>query len=161
MMPLSEHDIAQVNKILVRTGTTPDLLLPTLLEVQRHLGHVPNSVITLLAQHFNLSRADVHGVATFYHDLRAEPSGRLRVQICQAEACQAQGCRALTTHAEQRLGIKIGMPQADGRVTLESAYCFGNCACGPSVRIGDRVHGRVTAERLDELINSPDGTESR
>jgi len=161
MMPPSEHDIAQVNKILARTGTTPDLLLPALLEVQRRLGHVPNSVITVLAQHFNLSRADVHGVATFYHDLRSEPSGRRRVQICQAEACQAQGCRALTTHAEQRLGIRIGTPQTGASVTLEGAYCFGNCACGPSVRIGDQVYGRVTVERLDELINAPDVTESR
>jgi formate dehydrogenase subunit gamma len=162
MMKLpSDYDIAQVNKILGRTATTPDLLLPTLLDVQRRLGHVPNSVITVIAQHFNLSRADVHGVVTFYHDLRTATSGRRRVQICQAEACQAQGCRALTTHAEQRLGIKIGTTRTDASVTLEGAYCFGNCACGPTVRIGDRVYGRVTGERFDELIDLPDDAESR
>lgn len=159
MKPPSEHDIAQVNKILARTATTSDLLLPTLLDVQRRLGHVPDSVIAVLAHHFNLSRADVHGVATFYHDLRTFPSGRRHVQICQAEACQAQGCRALTAHAEKRLGIKIGSIPTDASVTLEAAYCFGNCACGPAVRIGDQVYGRVTAERFDELIDLPDNAE--
>lgn len=161
MKPPSEHDIAQVRKILVRTATTPDLLLPTLLDVQRRLGHVPNSVITVIAHHFNLSRADVHGVATFYHDLRSAPSGRRHVQICQAEACQAQGCRALATHAEQRLGIRIGTTHADASITLEAAYCLGNCACGPTVRIGDQVYGRVTAERFDELIDLPGDAESQ
>ncbi len=158
---LPEHDIEQTRAILERTGTHADLLLPTLLEVQRCLGHVPNSLITEIAEHFNLSRADVHGVATFYHDLRASPLGRRHVQICQAEACQAQGSRALTDHAERRLGVTLGTTRADTSLTLGAAYCLGNCACGPTVRIGDEVYGRVTAERFDELIVGDSSAEPR
>ena len=159
MKPDSDHQIAEVLEILARTATNADLLLPTLLEVQRRLCHVPNAAIVAIAQHFNLSRADVHGVATFYHNLHATPLGHRHVQICQAEACQALGCRALTTHAEQRLGITLGATAADASVTLEAAYCFGNCACGPTVRIGDHVYGRVTADRFDELIDAHSGAE--
>ena len=161
MKPDSEHQIAQVREILARTATTADLLLPTLLDVQRHLRHIPNAAIALIAQHFNLSRADVHGVATFYRDLHTTPLGRQHVQICQAEACQALGCRALTTHAEQRLGVTLGTTQPDASVSLDAAYCLGNCACGPTVRIGDQVYGRVTAVRFDELIDAHGGAEQR
>jgi formate dehydrogenase subunit gamma len=157
----SKHEIAQVHEILTRTASSADLLLPTLLEVQRRLRHVPNAAIAVIAQHFNLTRADVYGVTTFYHDLHEAPLGRQLVQICQAEACQAVGCRVLTAHAEQRLGIVIGTTAADASATLEAAYCFGNCACGPTVRIGDHVYGRVTAERFDELIDMHGGAEPR
>ena len=161
MNPDSEHEIPELREILAGTATTADLLLPTLLEVQRRLRHVPNGAIAVIARHFNLSRADAYGVATFYHDLHEAPLGRRHVQICQAEACQALGCRALTTHAEQRLGVTLGTMQADASVTLEAAYCFGNCACGPTVRIGDHVYGRVTAERFDELMGAHDDAEPR
>ena len=161
MKPDSDHQIAEVLEILARTATAADLLLPTLLDVQRRLRHIPNAAIAVIARHFNLSRADVHGVASFYHDLHATALGRQHVQICQAEACQALGCRALTTHAEQRLGVTLGTTQPDASVTLEAAYCFGNCACGPTVRIGDHVYGRVTAERFDELIDAHGGAEPR
>lgn len=140
-----------VRAILGGTAPAQHLLLPALLEIQRRVGHVPPACVPLVAQHFNLSRADVHGVTSFYHDLREEPA-RHCVQICQAEACQAVGCRALAKHAEARLGIAMGTTASDASVRLEAAYCFGNCACGPTVRIGDEVHGRVTPERLDELL---------
>jgi formate dehydrogenase subunit gamma len=150
----TDHGNAIVREILADAAPTQDRLLPVLLEVQRRLGHVPPASNVLIAQHFNLSRADVHGVASFYHDLRREPVGRHRVQICQAEACQAVGCRALARYAEQRLGVALGTTSRDAGVTLEAAYCFGNCACGPTVRIGDDVHGRVSAERFDELLQA-------
>jgi NADH:ubiquinone oxidoreductase subunit E len=142
-----------VHEILADAVPTQDQLLPVLLEVQRRLGHVPPTSTALIAHHFNLSRADVHGVASFYHDLRQEPCGRHRVQICQAEACQAVGCRALTRHAEQRLGVALGTTTHDASVTLEAAYCFGNCACGPTVRIGDEIYGRVSVARFDALLH--------
>ena len=148
----AELELEIIREVLAPVAPQPDLLLPALLELQRRLGHVSSACVATAAQHFNLSRADVHGVATFYHDLRSEPVGRHLVQICQAEACQAVGCRALTTHAERRLGVSIGTTAPDAGITLEAAYCFGNCACGPTVRIDDAIHGRVTAERFDALV---------
>ena len=141
-----------IREVLAATAPDAQLLLPALLEVQRRVGHVSNACIAAAALHFNLSRADVYGVATFYHDLRGESAGDHRVQVCQAEACQAVGCRALAAHAERRLGAAMGTTSSDRRVTLETAYCFGNCACGPTVRIDDEIYGRVTPERFDALI---------
>ena len=159
MNPDTEREAETVREALSASATTQDQLLPLLLDVQRRLGHVPKAAIDPIAKHFNLSRADVHGVATFYHDLRAAPLGRHVVQICQAEACQAVGCRELAEHAQRRLGIAMGATTPDARVTIEAAYCFGNCACGPTVRIGDDVHGRVTAERFDELVSTLGGAQ--
>ena len=148
----AERDAAVVRALLDATGSTQDRLLPLLLDVQAQLGFVPADAIAPIAAHFNLSRADVHGVVTFYQDLRTAPHARSVVQICQAEACQAVGCRALTRHAERRLGIALGEATADGSIAIEAAYCFGNCACGPTVRVGDAIHGRVDPEKLDALL---------
>jgi len=157
MNPDTEREVELVREELSASAPTQDQLLPLLLDLQRRLGYVPKAAIDAIAKHFNLSRAEVHGVATFYHDLHEAPLGRHVVQICQAEACQAVGCRELAEHAQQRLGIAMGATTPDGLVTIEAAYCFGNCACGPTVRIGDDVHGRVTAERFDELITALNG----
>ena len=148
------RDAEVVRTALAATAPRPELLLPLLLDVQTRLGCVPAESIAPIAEHFNLSRADVHGVATFYHDLRTAPRAQHTVQICQAEACQAVGCRALARHAERRLGVALGEATADGAIAIEAAYCFGNCACGPAVRIGDEIHGRVDAARFDELIDA-------
>ena len=152
----AERDIEIVREELANTAPTQDQLLPLLLRVQRRLGHVPPACIGTIAQHFNLSRADVHGVASFYQDLRDTPPPRHVVQICQAEACQAAGCRALAAHAQASLGVTLGSAPAGAHVALEPAYCFGNCALGPTVRIGDAVHGRVDAARFDALIRELD-----
>lgn len=146
----ADHDI--VREVLDGMASAQHLLLPALLAIQHRVGYVPKKSLALIAQHFNLSLADVHGVTSFYHDLRAEPAARHFVQICQAEACQAVGCRTLAKHAEARLGVAMGASAPDARVRLEAAYCFGNCACGPTVRIGDEIFGRVTPDRFDELV---------
>jgi formate dehydrogenase subunit gamma len=151
------RELEVIREVLAATEPQSHLLLPTLLEVQRRLGRVPNECVAAAAQYFNLSRADVYGVLTFYHDLRTEPAGEHIVQICQAEACQAVGCRALASHAVRRLGVAMEATSPDGRVTLEAAYCFGNCACGPTVRIDDSIHGRVTPERFDALVAALQG----
>ncbi len=130
----------------------PGGLLPLLHAIQGALGCIPAETVAAIAAALNLSRAEVHGVISFYHDFRSEPAGDCTVQICRAEACQAVGARALEQHASRALGIALGETTADGAVTLEGVYCLGNCACGPSVRIGDRVHARVDAARLDELL---------
>ncbi|MEJ8567337.1 formate dehydrogenase subunit gamma [Elongatibacter sediminis] len=127
-------------------------LLPVLHGVQERLGHVPAEAVPLIARALNRSRAEVHGVMHFYHDFRDQPAGRHVVQLCRAEACQAMGSSELERHARARLGIDYGETTPDGRFSLEPVYCLGNCACTPSIRIGDAIHARVTPERFDALI---------
>lgn len=130
----------------------PGGLLPLLHALQDALGYIPAEAVPAIARALHLSRAEVHGVISFYHDFRSEPAGSHTLQICRAEACQALGSRALEAHAKQRLGIDYGGTSADGAITLEAVYCLGNCACSPSVRIDDEIHARVDATRLDELL---------
>jgi formate dehydrogenase subunit gamma len=151
-----KRDIAQeldtVRNLLAEASTEPDALLPLLQEVQGRIGYVPKDAIRLIAQALNLSRAEVHGVVTFYHDFHEEPTAEHVVQLCMAEACQAVGCRSLAEHAKQSLGVGFNEPTPDGRIQVESAYCFGNCAAGPTIRVDDRIHGRVTPEAFDTLM---------
>lgn len=132
---------------------TPGGLLPLLHAIQDAVGYIPAESVPAIANAMNLSRAEVHGVLTFYHDFRQAPAGRHQVQLCRAEACQAVGARELEAHATSSLDVPLGGTTSDGGVTLDAVYCLGNCACGPSVRIGDRVYGRVDAAQFDELIS--------
>ncbi|GAA1659426.1 formate dehydrogenase subunit gamma [Fodinicola feengrottensis] len=127
-------------------------LMPILHTIQRELGCVDSAVIPILAKELNLSRADVHGVVTFYRDFRKEPAGATTVRICRAEACQSVGAERLAEAAKSRLGVGFGETTVDGRVTLEQTFCFGNCALGPAVQVGDRLHGRVDPSRLAALL---------
>jgi len=128
-------------------------LLPVLHSIQDKLGHVPKQAVPLIAQALSLSRAEIHGVMSFYHDFRGEPAGKNIIHLCRAEACQAMGSRELEQHVMDRLGIGYGETTADGMVSLEPVYCLGNCACTPSIRVNDDIHARVTAQKFDELIN--------
>ena len=127
-------------------------LLPILHALQKALGYVPAAAVPLIAQEINLSRAEVHGVISFYHYFRRQPAGRHTIYICRAEACQAMGARALQAHAQKKLGIQLHQTTADGAVTLEPVYCLGNCACAPSLLVDGELHGRVDARRFDELL---------
>ncbi|HTL50185.1 MAG TPA: formate dehydrogenase subunit gamma [Steroidobacteraceae bacterium] len=129
-------------------------LIEILHEVQANFGCVPPGTVPVLAHALNLSRAEVHGVVTFYHHFRTRPPGRHVLQICRAESCQAAGGRAIEQHAKKRLGVDFGGTTADGRVTLEAVYCLGLCACSPAAMLDDEVHGRVTPERLDALLDA-------
>ncbi|MFE2302273.1 NAD(P)H-dependent oxidoreductase subunit E [Streptomyces sp. NPDC059445] len=131
-------------------------LLPVLHAVQAELGWVPREAIPVLADEFNLSRADVHGVVTFYHDFRAEPAGRTTVRVCRAEACQALGAEGLVRHLREA-GLELGETSADGAFTVEQVFCLGNCALGPSVEVNGRLYGRVGPARLGSVL---DGTVS-
>jgi len=131
---------------------TPGGLLPALHAVQAALGHVPDEAVPALAEAFNRSRAEVHGVLTYYHHFRRQPPGRHVVQVCQAEACQACGAGELMAHLQQRLGIAAHETRADGAVTLEPVYCLGLCASSPAVMIDDRLHARATPQRLEPLL---------
>ena len=121
--------------IAAEHGNRPDALIEILHELQAELGYVPEAVVPTLADALNLSRAEVHGVVTFYHDFRREPAGRHVLKICRAEACQAMGGEALVERAEDRLGVACGGTSADGRVTLEPIYCLGLCATAPSAML--------------------------
>jgi formate dehydrogenase subunit gamma len=153
---LSDSDRARVLAIVERHRHRDGPLLEILHEVQRALGCVPSPAVALIAQALNLSRAEVHGVVTFYHFFREAPPGARVLRLCRAEACQSMNGRALEEHATQRLGIKCGETTPDGRITLEAVYCLGLCACAPSAMLDGEVHGRVTRERLDELLAAKD-----
>lgn len=141
-----------VNTIVEAGRNMAGALLPILHEIQYALGYIPPGSVSIIAEGLNLSRAEVHGVISFYHHFRSEPAGRHVVQICRAEACQAVGARALEAHIETSLDVKVGETTTDGNVTVEPVYCLGNCACGPSVQVGDEIYARVNPERFDALI---------
>jgi formate dehydrogenase subunit gamma len=145
------HQLAAVESAIQRFGQEPGPLLVVLHAVQDALGYIPPASIPEIAAGLNLSRAEVHGVVTFYHYFRTAPHGRRVVQVCRAEACQARGGAALEAHAQKRLGVGFDATTADGGTTLEAVYCLGNCATGPSVRIDGRLYGNVTPDRFDAL----------
>ncbi|MEV6301228.1 formate dehydrogenase subunit gamma [Actinoplanes sp. NPDC051861] len=127
-------------------------LMPILHRIQAEFGYVGPDVVPVLAAELNISRADVHGVITFYTDFRSEPAGATVLKLCRAEACQSVGAEELVAHAEQVLGIKIGQTTPDGSVTLDQVFCLGNCALGPAGQVDERVRGRLTPARLDALL---------
>lgn len=120
--------------------------------LQEAFGYVPEPAIPMIAEALSLTRAEVHGVFTFYHDFRRGPAGRHVLKLCRAEACQAAGGDALAARAETKLGIAIGNTTADMRVTLEPIYCLGLCATAPSAMFDGRVVGRLDEARLDALV---------
>ncbi len=138
--------------VCARHGNKPDELLEILHELQEQIGYVPEGTLTAIGKALNISRAEVHGVVTFYHDYRREPAGRHVIKICRAEACQAMGTEKLCDHAERKLGTKLGGTSPDGAYTVEAVYCLGNCALSPAILIGDRLFGKVDAARFDAII---------
>lgn len=149
---LSKTQKDEVFAIVARHKHQPGPLIEILHDVQRSFGYVPAEAVPLVAGALNLSRAEVHGVVTFYHYFNSAPRGRRVLRLCRAESCQAVNGRALEQHAMKRLGIGFGQTTADGSVTLEAVYCLGLCACSPAAMIDEEVHGRVTPDRLDELL---------
>lgn len=147
-----EVDATAIQGICCQHGDRPEALIDIFHAVQQRYGYIPTATLPHIASALNLSRADVYGVLTFYHDFRQQPPGRRVVKLCRAEACQAMGCRALEAHAKARLGIDYGETTADGAITLEPVYCLGNCALSPAMMIDDALWGRVDAARFDELL---------
>lgn len=128
-------------------------LMPLLHEIKASLGYIPKKSVADIASGLGLSRAEVHGVISFYHDFHDHPQGKTMVQVCRAEACQAMGSRQLEIHVKKRLGIDYGETTNDGKFSLEPVYCLGNCACSPSIRIGDDIFARVDSARFDEILD--------
>jgi formate dehydrogenase subunit gamma len=150
----AEFDSGLVRSIAVEFAGLDGPLLPILHALNDRLGHVDERAIPIVADVLNLSRAEVHGVVSFYHDFRHAPAGRHVLKVCRAEACQAMGGDRLAGRFEAALGIAFGETTADGHVTLEAVYCLGNCALSPAVMLDGEVHGRVDEARARELLRS-------
>jgi formate dehydrogenase subunit gamma len=146
------YDPAIGTEIITSFGAKPELLVQILHAFIDRYAYLNDAALRQIADELNISRADLHGVVSFYHDFRTEPPGRRIVKICQAEACQSMGSRELTAHAEKKIGVPLNGTTPDGEVTLEPVYCLGNCACSPAVMIDNRVYGRVDSERFDQLL---------
>lgn len=127
-------------------------LLPILHAVQAEFGHVPAASLPRIAEALNISKAEVHGVRSFYHDFRDHPAAAHVVKLCRSEACKSLGADQLADHAQERLGTEFHGTSADGKVTLEPVYCLGLCACGPAAMVDGKVVGRVDDARLDQIL---------
>ena len=149
--PLPAVD-ARAIAICAAHGNKASELLEILHDIQHEIGHVPESTLPVIASSLNLSRAEVYGVITFYHDLHREPVGKHVIKICRAEACQSMGTDDLCNHAQKKLA-KFGETSADGKFTLEAAFCLGNCALSPAVMIDEKLYGKVDAKRFDEIVS--------
>ncbi|MBW8285194.1 MAG: formate dehydrogenase subunit gamma [Rhizobium sp.] len=144
--------VSRTNAIVAEFKALDGPLLPILHAVQESFGYVPDEVKPVLAEALNLSRAEVHGVVSFYHDFRAHPAGRHVLKLCRAEACQSLGGDALADRVRQLLGIDFHQTTPDGAVTLEPVYCLGLCACAPAAMLDDDLHGRLDADCLEALV---------
>lgn len=152
MTKVLAYDHVAVAELIAAKVTMPGALLPILHAVQDLVGYIPADAIPQIAEQLNLSRAEVHGVVTYYHHFRQHPVGRHVVQICRAEACQSRGSHTLIAHAQAALGCGFHETSSDGEFTLEPAYCLGQCAVAPSMMIDDAVIGRASPAKFDRLI---------
>ena len=143
-MTQQDYDKQAASEIIASFDARPELLVQILHGFIDRFGWISDTAIRQLAEELNISRADVHGVVSYYHDFRTEPPGRHTIKLCAAEACQAMGSRELEAHARERLD--------NIDVTLEPVYCLGNCACSPAVMVDGKTYGRVSKERFDEIV---------
>jgi formate dehydrogenase subunit gamma len=141
-----------VHDILAAHRGMEGALLPILHAVQDAFGFVPEDALPIIAKDQNISRAEAHGVMSFYHDFREKPAGRTVLKLCRAEACKAMGADSLATYVRETLGIDWHETTADGAITLEPVFCLGLCACAPAALHGDALVGRADAAKLDAII---------
>jgi formate dehydrogenase subunit gamma len=142
----------RASEIIARYRQLEGATLPILHALQETFGCVPDEAVPLVAEALNLSRAEIHGTVTFYHDFRKAPAGRRVLKLCRAESCQAAGGDALAARAEAKLGVAMGETTLDKRVTLEPVYCLGLCHSSPAAMLDKRVFGMLDEERLDALM---------
>ena len=152
MHPTSAELAAQTAAVISKLKNLDGPLIPILHGIQEEFGYVPQVTLQIIAEALNLSRAEVHGVFTFYHDFRHHPVGRHVLKVCQAEACQSMGSDAIAAQIKQKLGIGFHEMSKDGTVTLEPIYCLGLCACAPAAMLDGKVIGRLDADKIDEIV---------
>jgi formate dehydrogenase subunit gamma len=143
----------QASKIIEAHRGVAGAALPMLHALQAAFGFISEDAVPMIAQALNLSRAEVHGIITFYHDFRHHPPGRHVLKLCRAEACQSMGGDALAAHAQARLRAGWGESTSDGALTIEPVYCLGLCACAPTAMLDGKVVGRLDRARLDALLD--------
>ena len=148
----SPFDAAAAQGVIDRHRHLDGAMLPILHALQEEFGYVDTMAVPLIAEALNVSKAEVHGVITFYHDFKTKPQGRHVVKLCLAEACQSMGCNAIRDHVLQKHGVEMGGTTFDGGLTIEAVYCLGNCSLAPAAFVGGALAGRLTAGRLDALI---------
>ena len=149
---LTPNQSETVLRIIGEQKSRPGPLIEILHAIQAALGYVPEGAVSVVAEGLNLSRAEVHGVVTFYHYFRRTPPGKHVVSLCRAEACKSMGADDLAEHAKASLGVDFHETTNDGQFSLEPIYCLGNCACSPAAMVDDRLYGRLTPERFDAVI---------
>lgn len=152
MQPASTEITSRTAAIIQELKGLEGPLLPILHGIQEEFGHVPQVALPVIAEALNISRAEVHGVVTFYHDYRSHPAGRHVLKVCQAESCQSMGSDAIAAKLKQLLGIGFHETSRDGSVTLEPVYCLGLCACSPAAMLDGEVIGRLDDQKLDEIV---------
>lgn len=150
-------DMAAVESIIAQRKAMPGAMLPILHEIQEKIGYIPPTAVPAIAEGLNVSRAEVHGVITYYHFFHQHPMGKHVVQICRAEACQARGCESLVDHAKELLGCDFHGITDDGNFSLKTVYCLGQCASGPAIVIDDDLYARVSTEKFNRLIQAKRG----
>lgn len=151
-MPQAAVDADRIAEVIERHVRMDGAALPMLHAIQEAFGYVPEQAVPMVAQALNRSRAEIHGVVTFYHDFREAPAGRHVVKVCRAEACQSMGGEAVAARIQRQLGIGWGETSPDGRVTLEPIYCLGLCACAPSAMVDGELVGRLDDEAADAIV---------
>jgi formate dehydrogenase subunit gamma len=153
-MPSSfvDWDETRALEIIAGLKDLPGASLPILHALQETFGYIHDDAVALIADALLLSKAEVVGIISFYHDFRREPAGRHTLKVCRAESCQSMGCEALVSHLETSLNAKMGETTADGALTLQTVYCLGNCALSPAVMLDTDLYGRVSTERADGII---------
>lgn len=152
MTKLSEQQYEVVTTAVSGNKSLPGALLPILHQIQDQLGFIPKAAIDMIAVGLKQTAAEIYGVISFYHHFRLTQPGTHLVEICRAEACQAMGSSGLEQAIKTELGIDYHQTTKDQQVSLEPVYCLGNCACGPSIKVADKVYGRMTADKFNQLM---------
>jgi len=152
MPGFAQWDIAEASQIVTARAQEKGAALPILHDLMERFGHVDRAIVPVLADALNISRADVFGTLTFYHDFRDHPPGRRTIKVCRAEACQARGAAEMAEALKAKLGVEWHGTTSDGAITVEPVYCLGLCACAPAVLVDQDPVGNVRVETLDELI---------
>lgn len=148
---IDNTEASPIREICDRYQNRPDALLEILHAVQAADGFVSDAALTIIADALNISRAEAHGVVSFYHDFKREKPPQTVLKICRAEACQAVGSEDLAQYAETKLGVGFGDSANSAGIGLQAVYCLGNCALGPAMMIDETLYARVTPTQLDVI----------
>jgi formate dehydrogenase subunit gamma len=154
MVSTNEQGLQQIATIIEQHQTTLGAMLPILHAIQDELSFIPSNALPLIAKALNVSRAEVHGVISFYHHFRTKQPGTHIIEVCRGESCQAMGSRALEQSIKQFLAIDYHQTSKNRQYTLEPVYCLGNCACSPAIRIGDDIHGELDQHKFKKILES-------